>query len=141
MGFLLGFFFAVVCFSLSIAGDIVFIVNRDVDIEKLSKREIRKIFLKERKFIGSYKAVPINLPPENELRRVVESELLGMDREKLELFWNRKYLHGVEPPIVLSSERAVKSMVRRLKGAVGYIDEDHLGNSREFKIIYRIKRR
>jgi len=106
------------------AGDIVFIVSEQVEVEELTAREVRKIFLREKDFIDALTAFPVNLPPENPLRKEVESRILGMEEEDLQLFWNRKYLNGIEPPLVLSSQEAVKAFVRKVPGAIGYIDED-----------------
>ena len=121
------------------AGDIVFIVSERVEVEKLTVREVRKIFLREKDFIDAITAFPINLPPENPLRKEVESRILGMDEEDLQLFWNRKYLNGIEPPLVLSSQEAVKAFVRKVPGAIGYIDEDLLRDE-GLKVVFRLKR-
>ncbi len=125
--------------TLSRAGDIVFIVSERVDVESLSAKEIRKIFLREKSFIDAVTALPVNLPPKDPLRKEVESRILGMDEEDLQLFWNRKYLNGVEPPLVLASQEAVKAFVRKVPGAIGYIDEDMLRDG-DLKVVFRLER-
>jgi len=121
------------------AGDIVFIVSEQVEVEELTAREVRKIFLREKDFIDALTAFPVNLPPENPLRKEVESRILGMEEEDLQLFWNRKYLNGIEPPLVLSSQEAVKAFVRKVPGAIGYIDEDLLRDE-GLKVVFRLRR-
>ncbi len=127
----------VVYMTLSFGGEIVFIVSEDFPVSKVSAGELRDVYLKEREFLGGIPVIPVNLPSDNELRKRVERELLGMDREKLQLFWNRKYLSGVDPPIVLLSERAVKEFVRRVKGAVGYIRRSNL--EKGFRVIFELR--
>jgi len=107
-------------------GDIVFIVSPEVDVDQLSVKDVKKIFLREKDFIDATIAFPVNLPPGNPLRKEVESRVLQMNTEDLQLFWNRKYLNGVEPPLVLSSQEAVKAFVKKVPGAIGYVDEDLL---------------
>ncbi len=119
-------------------GDIVFVVSKDVKVETLSKRELRKILLREKDFIDGYVAVPVNLPPDNPLRKEVEDKILNMDEEELQLFWNRKYLNGIDPPLVFASQKAVKAFVKKVKGAIGYIDESELDE--DLKVVFRLKR-
>lgn len=119
-------------------GDIVFVVRKDVGVDTLSKKEIRKLFLRDKDFIDGITAVPVNLPPSDPLRKKVEKEILDMDEEELQLFWNRKYLNGIDPPIVLTSQVAVKVFVKKIKGAIGYIDESYLDD--ELKVVFRLKR-
>lgn len=138
MGIVLGILLAFWLTLDAWGGDIVFVVSKEVNVEELSRKDIRKIFLKEKDFIGDYPAVPVNLPPSDPLRRVVEEKVLGMDEEELQLFWNRKYLDGVDPPPVFASQEAIKRFVKKVKGAVGYIDESLLDN--ELKVIFRLKR-
>lgn len=122
----------------SFCGDIVFVVDKSVDIESLTERDIRNIFLREIRFINGHTIVPVNLPPNNPLRIYVEKKLLHMDREELQLFWNRKYMNGIDPPKVLSSEKSVKMFVRKVKGAIGYIEEEELEEG--LKVIFRVRK-
>ncbi len=126
------------CMSTAMGGEIVFVINKDVQVDKLPKKEIRKILLKKRKFLKGLKLIPLNLPPENGLRKLVEKKVLGMDREEVELYWNKSYLHGVEPPLVLNSEEAVKEFVKKVKGSIGYISSEKLDE--DLKVIYRLKK-
>ncbi len=119
-------------------GDIVFVVSKDVKVEKLSRRDLRKIFLKEKEFMDGYSAIPVNLPPNNPLRVEVQKKILNMDEEELQLFWNRKYLNGIDPPPVFASQEAVKAFVKKIKGAIGYIDESQLDE--DLKVVFRLKR-
>ncbi len=119
-------------------GDIVFVVRKDVNVGKLSKKEIRKILLREKDFVDGLIAIPVNLPPGNPLRKKVEEKVLNMDEEELQLFWNRKYLNGIDPPPVFASEEAVKAFVKKMRGAVGYIDEEKLDD--DLKVIFRLQR-
>ncbi len=138
MGGVIVVLLAVLAVAVGWAGDIVFIVSKDSDIKGITLSELRKIYLREKEFFGGQYAVPVNLPAGSPIRKVVERKVLRMGNEELELYWNRKYLDGTEPPVVLSSEKAVKEFVRKVKGAIGYVDEDNL--EEDLKVIYRLKK-
>ena len=116
--------------------EIVFIVNKSLNIDKADKDFLVKIFLREVDFIDGYEVVPVNLPPNNPLRKIVERKLLKMTREELSIYWNKKYLDGIEPPLVLESEEAVKEFVKKVKGAVGYISSKKL--DKDLKVIFKL---
>jgi len=118
-------------------GDVVFIVGKNTKIYKLTKEQVREIYLKEIEFVNGVELVPVNLPPENSLRRIVEEKIIGLSEEMLKIYWNRKYVYGIEPPIVLGSEKAVIKFVKRVKGAIGYIREENLDE--DVRVVYRLK--
>ena len=118
-------------------GDIVFIANKDIKINKVSKKLLARIYLGKVNVIDGVEVIPVNLPPNNPLRKEVEKELLGMDREELQLYWNRMYLEGIEPPIVLPSQKAVVEFVKKVKGAIGYVEEKYV--DKDVKVIFRLK--
>lgn len=118
-------------------GDIVFIVSKDTKINKVSKKILARIYLGKVEVIDDVEVIPLNLPPHNSLRKKVERKLLGMDREELQLYWNRMYLEGIEPPIVLPSQKAVMEFVKSVKGAIGYVEEKYV--DKNVKVIFRLK--
>jgi len=98
---------------------------------------VREIYLKEINFINGVEVVPVNLPAGNPLRKIVEEKVIGLSGEMLRIYWNRKYVYGVEPPIVLSSEKAVVKFVKKVKGAIGYVREENLDEG--VRVVYRLK--
>jgi len=118
-------------------GDIVFIVGEDTKIYRLTKDQVREIYLKEINFINGVEVVPVNLPAGNPLRKIVEEKVIGLSGEMLRIYWNRKYVYGVEPPIVLNSEKAVVKFVKKVKGAIGYVREENLDEG--VREVYRLK--
>ena len=138
MVFIAGLLLAIWCTLPVWGGDIVFVVRKDVEVNRLTKTELRKILLKEKDFLDGLEAVPVNLPPNDPLRKEVEKRILNMDEEELQLFWNRQYLNGIDPPPVFASQEAVKAFVKKIKGAIGYIDESELDP--DLRVVFRLKR-
>ncbi len=126
-------------FYTSFSGDIAVVVSKSMSVNAVSKEDLKKIYLKIKIFLKGEKVIPVNLPPDSYLRNIFQEKILEMDSEQINLYWNEMYFHGVEPPLVLSSEEAVKRFIKKVKGAVGYIRLENVDS--ELKIIYIIRER
>ncbi len=105
----------------------ILLVSRKAPGETLSERVAARVFLKERLFWkdGS-RIVPVNLPPDHAARQAFSRAVLHRERRELVAYWNEQHFKGVNPPVVLESEQAVKAFIRQVDGAVGYIRRDQL---------------
>ncbi len=107
---------------------ILIIGNKKLPADHLSRYEVKLIFLKKKLFIKGVRLVPVNLSPFNPLRKKFNKYILKMDNEQLNLYWNNMYFNGIDPPVVLSSQRAVVEFVSKIKGGIGYITPKYLNN-------------
>jgi len=107
-------------------GDIVFVVSKAGTVPSLSKKQLKEIYLKKQQYINDTKLVPINMPASSHTRNVFDKSILRMDESELAEYWNERHYNGVNPPMVQNSPEAVKAMVKKVPGAIGYIDEDLL---------------
>jgi ABC-type phosphate transport system substrate-binding protein len=108
------------------AGDVVLIARREPG-ESVTPRTAARLFLKEKLFWSDgTRIVPVNLPPDHEARDLFNRSVLRRSHRELVAFWNEEHFKGVNPPVVLESEDAVKAFVRQVDGAVGYIRRDRL---------------
>jgi ABC-type phosphate transport system substrate-binding protein len=91
----------------------------DTSLDPALLRDIflRKIFLDD----GGHPYVPVNLPPDNPLRRSLADVLFNKSARELQDYWNQRYFQGITPPYVLDSQEAVIQFVARTPGAIGYI--------------------
>lgn len=112
----------------------VIAISNSSKVDKVSKRILKDLYLKKRVFIDDNEIVPINLPPQSELRVDFEEEVLGMDREEINDFWINQHYQGITPPIVQRSPKGLKLFIKNVDGAIGYIKKDDL--SEELKSIY-----
>lgn len=107
-------------------GDIV-LITMHAPGETVTERTAARLYLKEKLFWGDgTRIVPVNLPPDHEARERFSRAVLKRSRRELVEFWNEEHFKGVNPPVVLESEDAVKTFVRQVAGAVGYVRRDHL---------------
>jgi len=113
----------------------VLITNKDNPIKSLSRDEIKRIYLKKRRFWDETKLTALNLPPQSSLRQSFEKDILGMSAKELENYWMRQHYKGQRPPYRLNSPKSVLMFVKKLKGAIGYIPQSLL--DKEVRVIYR----
>ncbi len=94
----------------------------DVAEHYLTHESISLIFRRKQNYWGDGTRIqPVNLPPANPLRRVFSQSMLGHLPEDLEDYWREMYFHGVLPPHVLASEKAIIIFVHSTPGAIGYV--------------------
>jgi len=131
-------FILIIC-SFSYAEEILIIGNKNIPIDRLTKREVKLIYLKKKFFIKNIQVVPVNLRLFNPLRKKFNKYVLNMDEEQLSIYWNEMYLKGIDPPIVLSSQKAVVKFVSSVNGAIGYIYPKFLNKNVKVLLKVRIK--
>ncbi len=102
--------------------EIAVIVAADAPPIELEQGSLRDIYLKKI-FVDAAgrKLVPVNLPPDNPLRRAFSLALFHAAGDEFQGYWNQRYFHGVFPPYVLASQAAVVRFVARTPGAIGYV--------------------
>ncbi len=130
------FIIFLICLSAN-GEEILIIGNKNLPVDHLSKYEVKLIFLKKKLFVKNTKIIPVNLSPFNPLRKKFNKYVLNMDNEQLILYWNQMYFNGIDPPVVLSSQRAVVEFVSKIKGGIGYITPKYLNN--KVKVLLVVK--
>ncbi|HKJ92432.1 MAG TPA: hypothetical protein VJ957_04645 [Longimicrobiales bacterium] len=102
---------------------IAVVVNDGVPADSLDAATVRRIFLRRQRFWHDGTLVaPVNLPATSPVRDAFSRAVLGRPPRDMVQFWNDLYFHGIQPPPVLDSQRAVLLYVARTPGAVGYVD-------------------
>src|SRR5712692_11231633 len=87
-----------------------------------SREELARIYQRQKLFwADNTRIVPVNLPADHPLRRSFSRLVLGALPEELDAYWNTQYFHGITPPYVLTSEKAVLLFVATTPGAIGYV--------------------
>ncbi len=107
----------------SFCGEYAVIANKRND-KALDKETIKAIYLKKIRKSGSLKLVPVNLPAKNKVRKSFEKNVLEMTQEELKAYWKKQHYLGIRPPLVLSSPQSVKLFVKKVPGALGYIEAE-----------------
>jgi len=136
MGMLRGSLAFIFLATLLFSESMLFIANDASGIEALSRKELRQIYLKKRRFWKETKLVPLNLPPQNRLRQQMEKKILTMSASALDAYWMQEHYRGHRPPYRLESVKSMILFVKKVKGAIGYIPESQLVPG--VKVLYRM---
>lgn len=103
------------------ASNYAVVVSSKSKITKLSKKQIKDIFMMKRHFIKKIKVAPINLSASSKLRAKFETEILKTNQEKLNRYWIKKHFQGISPPLTQSSDRAMQLFIKNVDVAIGYL--------------------
>ena len=98
------------------------IVHHDHVGAEITALQLRRIFLRRiTHWPDGRPVVPVNGPPDSELREQVNRWLFPEGHTRLIDHWNKLYYQGVLPPRALASYSAVALLVARVPGAIGYL--------------------
>lgn len=110
----------------ALAEGLLIIANPSVDLTApLTVRQIAAIYLLRRTVWpdGSH-IVPVNREASSLIRAEFTARVLRQDNDSLAVYWNRMHFMGLEPPVVQESDAAMLAFVRKVPGAIGYIDAE-----------------
>lgn len=125
---------ALLFFSLQ-AAQFVVIANKASKIGKdLDANEIRRIYLKKRRYIDTLRLIPLNLSASDPLRESFQRTIISMSDRQLASYWAKQHYLGHRPPLTMMSVESVIAFVREVDGAIGYVPKEAVDAS--VKIIY-----
>jgi len=117
----------------AISSDYVVIANKEM--KDISKSQIKAIFLKKLTLMDDINIVPINMGATNFVRIKFEKHILKMSFSRLKAYWTKQHYLGHRPPITMKSQESVKAFVKKVDGAIGYIEANNVDDS--LKILYK----
>ncbi|MHB8348619.1 MAG: hypothetical protein ACYDHM_16025 [Acidiferrobacterales bacterium] len=103
-------------------GGILVIVHPKVPVARISRDELRAIYLMRVTFWpGGTPIVPVNCDAESVLRIRFSRRVLGAPPTAFAGYWAHLHFQGENPPLVFGSDRNVAAFVARVPGAIGYV--------------------
>ena len=117
----------------AISSDYVVIANKEM--KDFSKGQIKAIFLKKLTLVNDMNIVPINMGATNPVRLEFEKHVVKMSFSRLKSYWTKQHYLGHRPPITMKSQESVKAFVKKVDGAIGYIEANNVDDS--LKILYK----
>ncbi|MDQ7068493.1 MAG: hypothetical protein Q9M40_11240 [Sulfurimonas sp.] len=67
----------------------------------------------------------------------MKKKVLKMNFSRLKSYWTKQHYLGRRPPLTMKSQEAIKTFVKKVDGAIGYIDIQNLDES--VKVLYTWK--
>lgn len=100
---------------------VVIVVNEGGPLITLSERDIRDIYLGEKRFHGGVKVQPINYG-EGPVKDLFIAAIVKMTPKEYKLHWTRKIFQGgVTAPLIERRASEIVRFVAQEAGAIGYI--------------------
>ena len=125
------------CSHFAIA-DVVLIVNPEIGISSISKKEAKRIFLGKTKKIKSKSLIAVDQKEGNTSRSVFYEKVVKKSEFQLKSYWSTMIFSGKgTPPKSLDSDDKVRAWVSNNPDAIGYIDSSKV--DRSVVVIYTVK--
>jgi ABC-type phosphate transport system substrate-binding protein len=120
------FLFCVVSYSFAI-GDIVVIANKSIDIKDISMKDIKNIYLKNKKDIQGIKLTPID---NKNIKHSFDKKVLNKTQLQVNSYWAKMIFSGKsQPPVLLENDSLVVQRVLNNKNIIGYIKKDNIDSN------------
>lgn len=104
------------------AEPIAVVVNKSNSSDDISTLELARIFeAKLNRWQDGTKIVPINREFAAMIRETFSQVVHSKGVDKMRAYWYDQQYHGITPPMTQESSVAVKRLVARVPGAIGYI--------------------
>lgn len=120
-------------FCNSIADNYLVVSNKKM--KDISQSKLRAIYLKKLSIIDDIKLIPVNLQARDALRANFENMVLNMSFGRLKSYWSAQHYLGHRPPLSMKSQKSVIAFIKKVDGAIGYIEEKNLDE--DLKVLYR----
>lgn len=101
----------------------------------LTIKQIRAIYLKKITILNNKLLVPINLSASSLIRKSFERTILKMGHNRLKAYWTKQHYLGHRPPLKMESQKSVKAFIKKIEGAIGYIETNMVDD--DIKILYK----
>jgi len=114
-----------------IAGEIAVIANKDISINSLSVKQVKKLWLgKIKKVADSGNLVPVDVDPSSPNYAVFYKKVAKKNPAQIKLYWSKQMFSGKNFPAKrLSDDDSIIEWVSANKNAIGYISADKVTDS------------
>ncbi|NOX09342.1 MAG: phosphate ABC transporter substrate-binding protein [Gammaproteobacteria bacterium] len=135
-----GFILAIGLFFHSLVlADIAVITNPATEIDSLTVKQIKSIFMvRNKKFPDGNSVIPVDQNAKNLIRIHFNKQILGRSESQIRAYWGKMIFSGKKkPPRIVGDDKEVKAYVSSTIGSLGYIDSSSIDDS--VKVLLRVK--
>lgn len=105
------------------AETLLVIANPQVPAAAISAEELSSIYLLQRTTWNNGTPVaPVNREASSSARESFSEKIFSRSPTELSEYWSRLRFQGKIPPLVQTSDQAVLGFVRKVPGAIGYVE-------------------
>jgi ABC-type phosphate transport system substrate-binding protein len=115
------------------------VARSDFPNNKISKEELKAIYLGEIQILHGVRILPIDQPHRQPIREAFLSQILKMTRDQYLEYWNKRlYQKGGLTPLLEENPRKVIEAVQEKEGALGYVWAEELQKDNKIKVLLTI---
>lgn len=119
------------------AGELLVIASPQVPDTTISSEQLANIYLLKKIYWNDgTPVVPVNRDASSNEREKFYEAIFNLSQQELAEYWNRLRFQGKFPPLIQASDQAVIGFVRKVPGAIGYINASHIPEG--VKILIRL---
>ncbi|MDQ7048015.1 MAG: hypothetical protein Q9M92_00135 [Enterobacterales bacterium] len=113
------------------AGEIAVIANKDLSINSLNIKQVKKLWLSKIKKVGdSGNLVPVDVDPSSANYSAFYKKVAKKNPAQIKLYWSKQMFSGKNFPAKrLSDDDSIIEWVSSNKNAIGYISADKVTDS------------
>lgn len=105
------------------ARTIYIIANSNIPLSQLSPQELEKIYLLRQPYWpDGNPVVPVNREATSDIREFFSNIVLKQSPRSLSDYWDQMHFRGKLPPVIQASNASVVAFVRKIPGAIGYVE-------------------
>jgi len=126
-------------FLTSANAGLVVVVNKADAVNKLSKQQVKRIFLgKVKNFPNGSKVRPVDLKIDSSDRKSFYGKVVGKNPAQLKAYWATRIFSGKGvPPKDVGDSSAAKKFISSNPGSIGYLNASSVDSS--VKVVYKVQ--
>jgi hypothetical protein len=123
--------------SVAQADEIVVIANSASPVSSISVSDLKKIYLKKKKyFTEGGRVIPADQSVDSPVRKDFYEAIIGMSATELQHYWSKQIFTGKgTPPRVMKSDAKMLEWVSDSVKAIGYVNKSAIDDSSKIKVL------
>jgi len=118
------------------------VARQDFPNDRITKEELRSIYLGEVQIIHGFRLAPIDQPHKQPIREAFLSQILQMTRDQYLEYWNKRlYQKGGLTPLLEENSHKVIEAVQEKAGSLGYVWLEEVNKDEKVKVLLTIELR
>jgi hypothetical protein len=131
-------FFVAILTIVSYTKEIAIVADNNFPKDKLTKNEIKELFLGNIYFIDGKRVLVMNYKFNHPMRLCFEKNILQKSQRSLERYWQKAYYQGIRPPKIITSSKMLFLYLDSVYPSIGYVELEDISN-KNIKILYKTR--
>ncbi|MGR8934620.1 MAG: hypothetical protein ACU837_09565 [Gammaproteobacteria bacterium] len=104
---------------------VLIVANPSLAVDRIDQEGLMRIYLlRQTVWPDGSPIIALNREPGSAARALFTAAVLRQSADALATHWQQMHFKGKTPPLVHESDEAILAFVRKVPGAIGYVDAD-----------------